>query len=137
MGKDLDWQIGQAVTFKVTGKWVNNGWQCSGLVKLDVGNSWQLMATFFRKGQSAPFNPNRGFYSFVEDWNRCDDANGHEVRRKAKFFNQTMKCGGKEIDICDAKHTKVESGLDRFGCEKVKGTVEWVGKRLECTLSTG
>ena len=113
---------------------------CSGWFKLE-DKDWTLMARYLRPGvHLAPFDPSKGFYSFVEDWNRGNEAKGHEVMRRAKFFGQKLRLNcGDEVAVSNAAFTKVETGLDKYASDKVKATSVWNKdrKHLECTLSTG
>ena len=99
------------------------------------------MARYFRpEVHQAPFDASKGFYSFVEDWNRGNEAKGHVVMRRAKFFGQKLRLNwGDEFTISNATFTKIEKGLDKFASDKVKGTSVWNKdrKHLECTLSSG
>ena len=60
-----------------------------------------------------------GFYSFVEDWNRCKDAKGYQTKRKAKFMNS--KYNG--ILLKNAEFTKVETGCDAYGADLARGKI--------------
>ena len=58
-----------------------------------------------------------GFYSFVEDWNRCKDAKGYKIKRKARFLNPTFD----GILLKNAQFTKVETGCDAYGADLARG----------------
>ena len=58
-----------------------------------------------------------GFYSFVEDWNRCKDAKGYQTKRKARFLNP--KYNGNLLK--NAAFTKVETGCDAYGADLARG----------------
>ena len=60
-----------------------------------------------------------GFYSFVEDWNRCKDAKGYKIKRKARFLNP--KFDG--ILLKNAQFTKVETGCDAYGADLARGKI--------------
>ena len=58
-----------------------------------------------------------GFYSFIEDWNRCKTAKGYKSKRKAKFLNPIFN----GISLKDAAFTKVETGCDAYGADLARG----------------
>ena len=126
--RDFDWKVGQKVTFKVKGDFADGTWTCTCNFKTD-GLDWQLMTSFQRSG--GKFHPETGFYSFVEDWNRVCGAEGHKVKRKARFFNQRMVINGEDVELEDSpKFTKVQRGSDKFACHKAThsctGDKEWI-----------
>ena len=79
------------------------------------------MASYRRKG-GRPLNSG-GFYSFVEDWDRCDGAEGHFIQRSAYFSGQAAYIDGINSPLGDcAKFTKVENGHDLYGAGKATGS---------------
>lgn len=64
------------------------------------GDAWICSCYFLHRGQShfmasyrrtgpRPLSAS-GFYSFVEDWDRCSGAAGHLVCRRAEFSDQAI-----------------------------------------------
>ena len=47
---------------------------------------------------------NGSFSSFVEDWDRSQNANGYQMKRRAKFLNPKLNV----IELENANFTKVE-----------------------------
>ena len=113
--KDFDWLEHENVTFKVCGNFSNGFWYCECSI-IHQGQE-ELMAILMRPGSTNPLNKT-GFYSFIEDWDRCEHAEGFKHLRKAKFlwpkFNGTR--------LKEATFTKVESGCDAFACDLARGT---------------
>ena len=72
---------------------------------------------------------NGSFTSFVEDWNRRENAKGYQMKRRAKFLNP--KLNGKELE--SANFTKVEDGLDAYASDFARG---W-GTQNGFVLETG
>ena len=116
--KDFKWEKDVPVTFRISGKKVGDYWICDCIYEYQ-GEQF-FMASYKRKGKR-PLN-NGGFYSFVEDWDRCDGAEGHCIQRSAYFFNQSAVIDGKpvQLDSC-ARFSKVENGHDLFGSGKAMG----------------
>ena len=83
---DIDWEVGDQVTFIVTGVKEDDAWFCS--CRLILRGQEHIMATYKRPGPR-PLSRN-GFYSFVEDWDRSCGVEGHLVCRKAEFGGQTV-----------------------------------------------
>ena len=84
--RDVDWREGEEVTVKVSGQKVGEHWLCSCHYILRAEE--HLMATFRRTG-ARPLG-RQGFYSFVEDWDRCPGAEGHLTCRQAQFRDQRL-----------------------------------------------
>ena len=84
--KDVDWREGEEVRVEVAGKKEGEHWVCS--CHYTLRGERHLMATYRRTGPR-PLNQ-RGFYSFVEDWDRCPGAAGHLTCREAQFLAQRL-----------------------------------------------
>ena len=84
--KDVDWREGEEVTVRVSGQVEGEHWDCS--CYYELRGEKHFMATFRRAGPR-PLNQ-RGFYSFVEDWDRCPGAVGHLTCREAQFLDQRL-----------------------------------------------
>jgi len=117
--KDLDWQLGEKITFVVSGVKEDDAWICSCFF-LHRGQT-HFMASYRRTGPR-PLSAS-GFYSFVEDWDRCSGAEGHLVCRMAEFTEQQISVKGRDTRLSDAVFTKVEHGRDKFACSKARGGV--------------
>jgi len=133
--KEVSWKEGEEITLKVSGSSGDNGWTCS-CSYLHHG-VWHNMASFRRTGPR-PLSQT-GFYSFVEDWNRCQGAAGHTACRRADYFGQKLTIDGVTYHVTEAKFTKVEDGRDKFASSKAVGGVgRYRGDRGKCFfLSTG
>lgn len=59
------------------------------------------MATFRRRSRRRPLHRD-GFYSFVEDWDRSDGAEGHLRMRAATFRGAAVRTGKSR---CGTSHT--------------------------------
>ncbi len=113
--KAFDWKENERVTITVKGRKNASSsiWRVSCEVNVN-GKKPFLMATFERNcSRNPPFRAN-GFYAFVEDWDRCDGARGHQVQRRAVF--KDAKCNGKPMN--KVRFTKVEDGDDAYANEK-------------------
>lgn len=134
--KSLQWKNEENIRFRVRGKSEVSGgvvvWRCSCWYRIEDGE-WIFMAAFERPG-NAPFNNH--FYSFVEDWNRSDNSEGHVHQRSGEFFDAQVITGdGETHHLSDVIFTKQTDGADKFGCDKV---VCGVNTRKRCfVLSTG
>ena len=83
---------------------------------LDANGHRNLMAKLRRSSKAGnPLNKT-GFYSFVEDWDRCEKACGYKKLRRARFVLQSLN--GEAVK--DANFTKVESGCDAFAKDWAK-----------------
>ena len=78
--KDVCWAEGEVVTFTVTGSLSGDdgAWTCG--CWFSHHGVRHHMATFRRRGDR-PLS-GTGFYSFVEDWDRCQGAEGHLDNRR-------------------------------------------------------
>ena len=93
--KEVDWREGEEVTVKVSGQREGEHWVCS--CHYILRGEENFMATFRRTGPP-PLN-RRGFYSFVEDWDRCSGAVGHLTCRQAHFLDQRITIEEQQLDI--------------------------------------
>ena len=84
--KDVDWRENETITVRVSGLRDGDSWVCSCYYLLR-GQEY-FMASFRRRGPR-PLSRG-GFYSFVEDWDRCPGARGHLTCRRALFSHQTL-----------------------------------------------
>ena len=84
--KDVEWREGEEVRVKVSGQKEGEHWVCS--CHYLLRGQQHLMARFRRAGPR-PLN-RKGFYSFVEDWDRCSGASGHLACREAQFRDQRL-----------------------------------------------
>ena len=114
---DFLWNEGDLVTFKVEGQIVDDFWRCS--CKISSNGTDHFMSMVKRSVDGGPLLNRTGFYSFVEDWNRCKGAKGYKTLRKALFLNP--KLDGNFIP--NAEFTKVETGSDAFAADFAKGWV--------------
>ena len=78
-----------------------------------INEDHQLMAKFRRSEKGGNPLSKTGFYSFIEDWNRCKDAKGYKIKRKARFLNPKFD----QKLLKNAQFTKVETGCDAFGAD--------------------
>ena len=162
--KDFWWHVGEEITFTIQGNYnessdaVNPGaWTCSCWYSRSSEEHSQLhfMSTYRRQGESCPLNDS-GFYSFVEDWNRCSNAEGYLSRRCAVFTSPEIEYGGRckilEGDNCDTESksskkclqtvklfdpsfTKVETGCDAFSKHTANAKIR--NDKCKFTLETG
>jgi len=113
--RDFDWKEGDDITFQVDGQLIDGYWFVS--CYYFVNENEQLMAKLRRSEKGGNPLSKTGFYSFVEDWNRCKDAKGYKIKRKARFLNP--KFDG--ILLKNAQFTKVETGCDAYGADLARG----------------
>jgi len=116
---DLDWRVGENVTMVVSGFKDEDSWIVS--CYIIYRDEKIFMSSYKRKG-SRPLNRS-GFYSFVEDWDRCKGTIGHLTCRKAEFSDPSISIKGTEVKLKKAVFTKVEHGRDKFACSKARGGV--------------
>merc|ERR1712159_141975 len=117
--KNVQWKRDKKITFRVTGIKHDTGdeivWRCSCWYFIE-GDDWNFMASYERPG-SAPFNQH--FYSFVEDWDRSNNSEGHVHRRCAEFSDtKVITAKGETYWLEEAIFTKQSEGADKFGREK-------------------
>ena len=95
--------------------------------------SEHFMAAFKRESRERPFSPG-GFYSFIEDWDRTQRAQGHLRRRRAEFIDPyfTGESGDRTL-LRKATFTKVEDGLDAKAKKKAVAKAIDAGKFELCT----
>jgi hypothetical protein len=120
---DADWKEGDLVTFRVNASLNDGYWFVSCLYSLNSQDYWHLMAVLKRKKSSSrPLLYPSGFYSFIEDWDRCQNASGWRHLRKASYFKPKLYNGvTKECyTLTKATFTKVESGSDAFAADLAK-----------------
>ena len=136
--KDVHWDDGQRISFKVTGNRYDKVgdksavWICSGWYRVEDGE-WNLMATYERTGD-LPFKGH--FYSFVEDWDRSTDAEGNKLMRCAEFSNPMLCLPDDRVILFErAIFTKQTKGADKFGMNKAFGGIKKC--RPSFILSTG
>lgn len=134
--KEVNWQPDQKITFRVAGVKYNNHnnqtvWRCSCWFEVE-NRGWQFMCAYERTGPH-PFNQ---FYSFVEDWKREHNCEGHAIRRSVEFTQPKLITGNGEVNnLRQAIFTKQSNGADEYGQGKAFGGV---GVTSSCfLLSTG
>ena len=93
--KDVDWRENERVTVRVSGVRDGPGWICS--CHYILRGQEHFMASFRRTGPR-PLSE-EGFYSFVEDWDRCPGAQGHLTCRRALFQDQTLSIEESQFGI--------------------------------------
>jgi len=114
--KDFDWEVETDVTFTVVGRNVGpapsgsgkNIWRVACFYMYKNSGTWNFMAEYERTGAD-PVGTG-GFYSFVEDWDRSNGAEGNLIQRRATFKNPMIN----DYDITDVSFTKVTTGDDEF-----------------------
>ena len=134
--KEIQWERHQKVTFRVSGVRRNNGnetvWRCACWYSIENGE-WNFMAAYERSG-NPPFDQH--FYSFVEDWKREGNCEGHIQQRSAEFSQPKVITGnGETIHLKEAIFTKQSEGDDMFGHWKAFGAVKTAPRCF--LLSTG
>ena len=115
---------------------VENGvqtWQISSW--LETPSDRMLLARFKWIGETNPL-ANQKFYSFVEDWDRCENATGCDHRRSAHFINPTLGNGDTTFATSMEDFTHVKDGLDAFACGRVEQTC-CNDQKTEVCLTTG
>eukprot|EP00088_Acartia_fossae_P070908 TRINITY_DN9606_c0_g1_i2.p1 TRINITY_DN9606_c0_g1~~TRINITY_DN9606_c0_g1_i2.p1 ORF type:complete len:252 (+),score=40.74 TRINITY_DN9606_c0_g1_i2:49-804(+) len=121
--KEFKWDKEVPVTFVVTGVLedsATNTWMC--YCEYIYKGERNFMAAYRRSGGNEKPLHSGGFYSFVEDWDRCEGAEGHCIQRSAYFSNQKATLDGHSVDLSRiANFSKVENGHDLFGAEKATG----------------
>ena len=123
--KAVPWQLHQPVTFRVCGVRYDTAeqltvWRCACWYSIE-GSDWLFMAAFERSGNH-PFDR---FYSFVEDWDRQNNCEGHSLQRSAEFSNTKVFMGnGDVIPVREAVFTKQTEGDDSFANNKAFGAVK-------------
>ena len=156
--------FGEEITFTVKGVYnetsndLNAGsWTCSCWYSRSSEDNNQLhfMSTYRRQGDRCPLSDS-GFYSFVEDWDRCSMAEGHLTRRCAVFSSPEIEYGGnceimkgkkcdsesttskkclKSLKPSNPSFTKVETGADAFA--KYTANAKIRSDKRKFTLETG
>lgn len=118
----VDWQEDNLITFKVKAYLIDNYWFTECHFSLHENGPFRLMAVLKRSAKGGPILSRQGFYSFIEDFNRCKTAKGWKKLRKAEFLRPrlTRPSDGLKVDLSEAKFTKVETGSDAFAADFAK-----------------
>ena len=112
--RDLNWIEDSLITFRVRGKLIDGHWYCDCHFRVE-DDPWSLMATYKRSVEGGPILLPHGFYSFIEDFNRGEDAEGWKHIRKARFLNPTFTDDKGQVHLLkEADFTKADSGSDAF-----------------------
>ena len=99
--KAFSWKENDTITFQVKSEMIENDWFCT--CEFTNNGGTHLMATLKRNVDGGNLLNRTGFYSFIEDWDRCKKAKGYRVLRKAEYLKPKLD----QITLTSALFTKV------------------------------
>ena len=130
--RDLDWNLGETITFTIKGEKDGNLWKFSCWFQRS-GKDLELMARYSMPCHTCPLNPHGGFYSFVENYAWAPLEEGYRPERRAIFKEQQMTINQTKVRIEEANFEFGDKDAQAaYPAERVRGE-----KKVYWILATG